>query len=144
MQTGIFHLEDLHYIMPLLFKQKNTDLPNNYAQAEKRLNSLKKRLWSDDKYYTENCSFMSDIIYKGFAWKVGDNFKDQPGRIWHLPHHGIHHLQRPTKIRVVFDCSASFEGHSSYNKLLQGPDLSSNLVCPYQVPATEVCFYGRH
>ena len=29
---------------------------------------------------------------------------------------------------MVFDCSASFEGHSLNDKLLQGPDLSSNLV----------------
>ena len=49
-ETGIVHLEDLHYEMPLPLKHKNTQLPNNYAQAEKRLNSLKKRLMSDDKY----------------------------------------------------------------------------------------------
>ena len=127
-ETGIVHLEDLHYEMPLPFKHKNTQLPNNYAQAEKRLNSLKKRLMSDDKYYTDYCSFMSDIISKGYARKVDDDLKDQLGRTWYLPHHGIYHPHKPTKIRVVFDCSASFEGHSLNDKLLQGPDLSSNLV----------------
>ena len=127
-ETGVVHLEDLHYEMPLPFKHKNTQLPNNYAQAEKRLNSLKKRLMSDDKYYTDYCSFMSDIISKGYARKVDDDLKDQLGRTWYLPHHGIYHPQKPTKIRVVFDCSASFEGHSLNDKLLQGPDLSSNLV----------------
>ena len=83
---------------------------------------------SDDKYYTDYCSFVSDIISKGFARKVDDDLKDQLGRTWYLPHHGIYHPQKPTKIRVVFDCSASFEGHSLNDKLLQGPDLSSNLV----------------
>ena len=116
--------------MPLPFKHKNTQLPNNYAQAEKRLNSLKKRLMSDDKYYnyTDYRSFMSDIISKGYARKVDDDLEDQLGRTWYLPHHGIYHPQKPTNIRVVFDCSASFEGHSLNDKLLQGPDLSSNLV----------------
>ena len=52
-EFSIVHLEDFHYEMPLPFKQKNTQLPNNYAQAEKRLNSLKKRLMPDDKYYTD-------------------------------------------------------------------------------------------
>ena len=96
-ETGIVHLEDLHYEMPLPFKHKNTQLPNNYAQAEKRLNSLKKRLMSDDKYYTDYCSFMSDIISKGYARKVDDDLKDQLGRTWYLPHHRIYHL---TQVRV--------------------------------------------
>ena len=127
-ETGIVHLEDLHNEMPLPFKHKNTQLPNNYAQAEKRLNSLKKRPMSDDKYYTDYCSFMSEIISKGYARKVHDDLKDQLGRTWYLPYHRIYNPQKPTKIRVVFDCSASFEGHSLNDKLLQGPDLSSNLV----------------
>ena len=127
-ETGIVHLEDLHCKMPLPFKHKNTQLPNNYAQAEKRLNSLKKRLMSDYKYYTDYRSFMSDIISKGYARKVDDDLKDQLDRTWYLRHHGIYHPQKPTNIRVVFDCSASFEGHSLNDKLLQGPDLSSNLV----------------
>ena len=86
-ETGIVHLEDLRYELPLPFKHKNIQLPNNYAQAEKRLNSLKKRLMSDDKYYTDYCSFMSYIISKGYARKVDDDLKDQLGRTWYLPHH---------------------------------------------------------
>ena len=41
MESGIVHLEDLHYEMPLPFKHQNIQLPNNYAQAEKRLTALK-------------------------------------------------------------------------------------------------------
>ena len=129
----------------LIHEIQKTDWPQSfliyYAQAEKRLNSLKKRVMSDDKYCTDYCSFMSDIISKGYARKVDDDLKDQLGRTWYLPHHGIYHPQKPTKIRVVFDCSASFEGHSLNDKLLEGPDLSSNLV---GVPTRKVCFYGRH
>ena len=47
-ESGIVHLEDLHYEMPLQFKHQNIRLPNNYAQAEKRLNGLKRRLKVDD------------------------------------------------------------------------------------------------
>ncbi len=46
-EDGIVHLEDQHYEMPLPLKDPNIKLPNNYDQAddqaEKRLNSLKKR-----------------------------------------------------------------------------------------------------
>ena len=83
---------------------------------------------SDNKYFTDYCSFMSDIISKGYAWKVDDDLKDQLGRTWYLSHYGIHHPQKPRKIRAVFDYSASFEGHSLNDKLLQGPDFSSNFI----------------
>lgn len=63
--------------MPLPFKHQNIPLPNNYAQAEKHLNSLRKRLVSDARYYTDHCSFMSEIISKGYARKVGEEFKGQ-------------------------------------------------------------------
>ena len=41
---------------------------------------------------------------------------------WYIPHHGIYHHKKPTKMRVVFDCSCT-----SLNKvLLQGPN--NNLI----------------
>ncbi|PFX18832.1 hypothetical protein AWC38_SpisGene16771 [Stylophora pistillata] len=77
MENGVVYVEDRHYEMLLPFKHQNIPLPNNYAQAEKHLNSLRKRLVSDARYYTDHCSFMSEIISKGFARKVGDEFKGQ-------------------------------------------------------------------
>ena len=118
MENGVVHLKDMHYEMPLPFKHQDIQLPNNFAQAEKRLNSLKKRLVSDARYYTDYCNFMSEIISKEYARKVGEEFKGQDERTWYLPHHGIYHPQKPTKISVVFDCSATFEGHSLNKKLL--------------------------
>ena len=126
-ESSIVHLEDLHYEMPLPFKHQKIQLPNNYAQPEKRLTGLKRRPKADDKYYADYCSFMADIISKGYARKVDDEFKDEVGRTWYLPHHGIYHPQK-SKVRVVFDCSATFEGHSLNGKLLQGPDLTSYLL----------------
>ena len=50
---------------------------------------------------------MSDIISKGYALKVDDEFKDEVGRTWYLSHRGIYHPQK-SKVRVVFDRSATF------------------------------------
>ncbi|XP_070566165.1 uncharacterized protein [Ptychodera flava] len=50
------------------------------------------------------------------------------GRVWYIPHHGVYHPKKPEKIRVVFDCSAKFQGVSLNNLLLQGPDLTNNLL----------------
>lgn len=49
------------------------------------------------------------------------------GKVWHIPHHGVYHPQK-RKIRVVFDCAASFKEASLNAHLLQGPDLTSTLI----------------
>ena len=54
----------------------------------------------------------------------------QPGDrpVWYLPHHPVTHPLKPEKVRVVFDCAAQF-AHTSLNRqLLQGPDLTNNIV----------------
>ena len=33
-EDGIHHRDDMHYEMPLLFREKNVQLPNNRPQAE--------------------------------------------------------------------------------------------------------------
>jgi len=113
--------------MPLPFKLQNIQLPNNYAQAENGLTGLKKCLKANQRYFSDYCSFMSDILSKGHAHKVDGEFKDEVGRTWYPPYHGIYHPQK-SKVWVVFDCSATFEWHSLNDKLLQGPDLTSNLL----------------
>ncbi|XP_057197195.1 uncharacterized protein LOC130558657 [Triplophysa rosa] len=48
--------------------------------------------------------------------------------MWYTPHHGVYHPRKPEKIRVVFDCSAKFEGTSLNDHLLTGPDLTNALI----------------
>lgn len=49
------------------------------------------------------------------------------GKVWYIPHHGVYHPVTQ-KLRVVFDCGASYKGTSLKEQLLQGPDLTSSLV----------------
>ncbi|XP_073258669.1 uncharacterized protein [Porites lutea] len=49
-------------------------------------------------------------------------------RTWYLPHHGVFHPQKQGKIRVVFDVASLHDGVSLNNQLLQGPDLTNNLL----------------
>lgn len=56
------------------------------------------------------------------------NNHEKSGKVNYLPHHGMYHAKKPGKIRVVFDCSALYEGTSLNQQLLQGPDLTNNLV----------------
>lgn len=87
MENGVVHFEYMHYEMPLPFKHQDLQLPNN-CKREKRLNSLKKCPVSNARYYTDYCSFVSEIVSKGYAHKV-EEFKGQDGRTWYLLHHTI-------------------------------------------------------
>ena len=72
---------------------------------------------------------MSDVIDRGYAEKVpAEEATLKNGQVWYIPHHGVYHPKKPQKIRVVFDCSVEFAGASLNRHLLQGPDLSNNLV----------------
>lgn len=69
------------------------------------------------------------MIAKGYAEKVPPQSSQQgSGKVWYLPHHDVYHPKKPQKIRVVFDCSAKFQGTSLNDRLLQGPDLTNCLV----------------
>ena len=50
------------------------------------------------------------------------------GRINYVPHHGVYHPAKPSRIRVVFDCRAVYKGTSLNKNLLQGPDLTNSLM----------------
>ena len=60
--------------------------------------------------------------------------------IWHLPHHGVYHPCKSSKIWVVFDFSAEFHGISLNKELLPGPDITCQLVVVLSRFRTEVAF----
>jgi len=75
---------------------------------------------------------MEGMIEKGFAEKVKSSASSssdaEQRNVWYIPHHGVYHPKKPTKIRVVFDCAAEFKGESLNKHLLQGPDLTNTLT----------------
>ena len=128
--NGICLRSDGHYEMPLPTKDKNLVLPNNRAMAWNRLRPLKNKLESNQTYRSHYVKFMSKVIQNGYAEKVpqGTQPKEGSKSVWYIPHHGVYHPKKPNKIRVVFDCSAQFEGESLNKHLLQGPHLTNNLM----------------
>ena len=61
---------------------------------------------------------MNNFIEKGYARKASLT-KDEREERWYIPHHGVFHPAKK-KIRIVFDCSAIFQGRSLNNELIQG------------------------
>ena len=81
------------------------------------------RFAKDPKYKDDYVKFIDDMLAKGYAEKAPPT----DGKAWYLPHHGVYHPRKPNKIRVVFDCSAEYEGQSLNKHHLQGPDLTNTL-----------------
>ena len=129
-EGGIRHCEDSHYEMPLPLKVPAPVLPNNREVALRRLNQLKRRFKTDKRYKDDYNAFMEKVLSNGFAEEVPpvEVEASNEGKVWYIPHHGVYHPKKPTKIRVVFDCSAEFHNESLNKHLLQGPDLTNNLV----------------
>ena len=114
-----------HYELPLPLKDPDKWIPNNRIQAIKRAQSLKRKLQKDQKMHEDYCTFMNKLLDKAYAKKVSQS---NDGKTWYLPHHGVYHPKKPEKIRVVFDCSAVYKGVSLNSMLLQGPDLTNQIV----------------
>ena len=125
---GIHQRDDGHYEMPLPLKEELVTLPNNKEIALNRLGKLKRRLIKDSRYRKDYLAFMKDIIERGYAEVPAEEASLKDGHVWYIPHHGVYHPKKPEKIRVVFDCSVEFAGESLNRHLLQGPDLTNNLV----------------
>ncbi|XP_026224932.1 uncharacterized protein LOC113168143 [Anabas testudineus] len=127
MEKGTRINADNHCEMPLPFKGNKPCLPDNLKCAHHRLMCLRKRFEKDKQYHNDYVTFMNGIITRREAEKVPEEeIRKTPA--WYIPHHGVYHPQKPGKIRVVFDCSAKFEGVSLNDHLLTGPELTSTLV----------------
>ena len=98
-----------HHQLPLPLRNDNMSLPNNQNMIKKRLMHLKRWFQKDFKFHEDN-KFMEEIISKVYVREVKTNPPD--GRMWYLPHHSVYHSHRPSKMRVVFDCSAELNGGS--------------------------------
>jgi hypothetical protein len=121
-------LKDGHYEMSLPLRNRNETFPNNQVMAESRMAHLKRKFQRNPAFKTEYVKAMNETINKGYAEVVADE-EDIPteGKVWYIPHHGVQH-PRKHKIRIVFDCAATFKGTSLNKQLLQGPDFTNSLV----------------
>lgn len=121
-------LKDNHYEIGLPFKHDTVEMPNNRKMAEQRVFLLQKRFQRSPEFQKEYSAFMDNVLSKGYAREVpADQLHGKEGQKWYLPHHGVYHPTKK-KLRVVFDCGASYGGTSLNEQLLQGPNLTNSLV----------------
>ena len=78
----------------------------------------------DKQFAMHYKAFMEELL-KEYARESTKSPND--GQVRYISHHGIYHLSKPNKIRVVFDCSAEYKGRYLDKELLPGPDLTNQL-----------------
>ena len=121
---GVHKASNGHYELPLPLRDKKVHLPCIRKLTELRLKQLIRRFASNPRYKEDYVAFMEKTLEAGHD----EEAPKQHELAWYIPHHGVSHPKKPEKRRVVFDCSAEFQGYSLNCHLLQGPDLTNSLV----------------
>ncbi|XP_049329531.1 uncharacterized protein LOC125794101 [Astyanax mexicanus] len=120
-------VKDGHYQLPLPFKG-DPKMPNNRLMAEQRAESLKRKFGRNTVFKEEYTLLMNGMLKCGHAELVPkEEVALQSTKRWYIPHHGVRHPKKGS-LRVVFDCSASYQGTSLNNELLKGPNLTNSLI----------------
>ena len=121
-------LVDYRYECGLLFKCPDPCLPDNRSVVLRRLYSSEREFKRDPEYAKLYATVIDEYLDLGFARQV-HNSEDGTvsGRSWFIPHHGVVSVNKPGRVRVVFDASAQYHGTSLNNILLTGPNLLQGL-----------------
>ena len=121
-----------------MWKKDNIILPYNRELAEKRLYSLEKKFTKNQHFKQLYERQISDYIEKGYVKKLSENELPITSPITnYVPHHGVLNVNKPNKVRVVFDAAAIYHETCLNNNLLPELDLLHNLV-------SVLCCYFRH
>lgn len=122
------------YEVRLPWRQDVLKLPNNKRVAQKRFESLKRRLKTDVSLFERYNEVIEDYLQQGMC-ETAPTSKHSEGVYqekteYYLPHHAvIREDKATTKLRVVFDASSHEDGCPSLNScLLTGPNLNPDLL----------------
>ena len=107
--------------------KKNATLPqDNYEMALRRLEGAERRLLKKPEIARAYTDCIEQYVLKGYIRKVPR--EDRPAARWFLPHFPIVRLDRTTtKMRIVFDASARYQGVSLNDVICQGTKLQRDL-----------------
>ena len=122
--------ENNRYSVGLLWKEDAVTLSNSRSLAISRMFSLQKRFDRQPDFKIKYIETINQYIKDWHATKIdiderNDNFNN---KVNFIPHHAMTNINKPGKIRIVFDAGATCQNTSLNENLLKGPDLLNNLV----------------
>ncbi|XP_055909887.1 uncharacterized protein LOC129944468 [Eupeodes corollae] len=115
------------YQTGLLWKNANMPHPDSFPMALRRAKCLQaKMLRNPDLGYTLQ-SKIEDYVAKGYARKLNP-CEVETKKCWYLHIFPVINLNKPGKIRLVWDAAAKVDGVSLNSMLLKGPDHLTPMV----------------
>ena len=126
----------------LPWKDVERKFPDGRHMAEARAKNLCRKFASDPEYHLTYRKAMAKYVVKGYAREIGhftpgssyggSDLRAERGQRY-LPHHAVFkpdrlHVDRPEKLRVVFDGAAQVQGVSINDLMHTGPKLQNDIV----------------
>ena len=121
--------ENKDYSVVLLWKNEQPSLTNNRNLACTRLYSLERNFKRDPFLAAKNKQTINEYINNGHAKKLTEEESKTLASITnYIPHDGVTNVNKPGKVKIVYDAVAKFNNTSLKKNLLKGPDLLNNLI----------------
>ncbi|XP_053392388.1 uncharacterized protein LOC128555057 [Mercenaria mercenaria] len=120
-------VEDGRYEVKIPWKTDPSNIPNDYEMAVKRLQHTEKRLKKEPNIEIAYTETIENYVNKGYIHKVPQDETD-PVNKWYFPHFPVVRLEKETtKVRIVFDASAKYNGVCLNDFIQTGPKLQNEL-----------------
>ena len=115
------------YIVSVLWKNDNSTLENNYRQAKNRLISLlKSKMFRNDDVLKRYEEVIQTWLEKGYIETVNGV---EATKGYFLPHFPVIRQDKATtKLRIVMDGAAKFNGKSLNDEMLSGPSFMNDIA----------------
>jgi hypothetical protein len=122
-------LEDNKWTMKYPWKRDPKELPDNYTHVVRRMESTERRLLSQPDHAESYNSQMKEMEDMTFSRKLTKKeIEEWKGPVHYISHHAvIRPEKRSTPVRIVFNSSTTYEGHTLNDYWYKGPDLLNNL-----------------
>ncbi len=119
---------DGYYEVAVPWKKQRPSLPNNAELAKRRLKSTERKLAKDPEVAAAYQRVINEYLEKKYIRRVPPD-EPKPECEWLLPHFPVVRPEKETtKVRIVFDGSATCEGKSLNTEALPGPKLQSDIT----------------
>nr|XP_044248764.1 uncharacterized protein LOC123002519 [Drosophila takahashii] len=111
----------------LLWRHKDSDLPDSLPTALKRAHCLNQKLLRQPDLASEVRRQLDEYVRKGYARPISPT-EAVESPYWYLPIFPVVNVNKPGKLRIVWDAAARSEGISLNSLLLKGPAQLAPLV----------------